>query len=132
MDVDRFEKQVLRCNCCGVEVTNNQPINKWEHSARSSIVLQKVNGCPFNRMARLQSQFNIPVAPSTLWQQCSDLWEDCGKYIYQQLLATVAESKVFYLDDTRAKILEVIKANKLLPKKAARACNTIFHYGECI
>ena len=37
---------------------------------------------------------------------------------------TAGESKIFYSDDTGAKILEVIKANKTLPEKQRRGCNT--------
>ena len=47
-----------------------------------------------------------------------------GYAIYQQLLAAAGESKIFYSDDTGAKILEVMKTNKTLPEKQQRSCNT--------
>lgn len=124
ISVKRHKKKVLRCNTCNREFMNNKRIDKWTNSARSSIVLQKLNGMPFNRLSKLQSLYNIPIAKSTLWIQCLGLWNDCGKHIYQQLLDLASESTTFKIDDTRAKILEVIAANKELPKKERRACNT--------
>jgi hypothetical protein len=103
---------------------NHQSVDKWTHSARSSIILQRVYGMPFHRLSKLQSLYNAPIAESTLWIQCLGVWEDCGYHIYQQLLAVAGESKIFYSDDTGAKILEVMKTNKTLPEKQQRSCNT--------
>ena len=103
---------------------NHQSVDKWTHSARSSIILQRVYGMPFHRLSKLQSLYNAPIAESTLWIQCLGVWEDCGYAIYQQLLAAASESKIFYSDDTWAKILEVMKTNKTLPEKQQRSCNT--------
>lgn len=125
IEVSRQEKEVLRCNTCSIEFMSHvkNPV-KWDNTARSSIVLQKVHGIPFYRLSKLQSLYNIPVAPSTLWLQCLGLWLECGYYIYKQLLSLAAECKVFYLDDTGAKILEVIDTNKSLPAKQQRSCHT--------
>jgi transposase len=122
--VTRYQKQALRCNACGVVITGNQKINKWEHSARSSIVLQKTHGMPFNRLATLQSLCGVPIAASTAWQQCYDLWQEVGESIYKELLQLAAQSTNFHIDDTGAKILTVLAANKELPVKERRACNT--------
>ena len=121
---ERFEKAVLRCNTCGLEFMSHQQVNKWNYTARSSIVLQRLYGMPFYRLSKLQSLYNIPVAESTLWLQVLSLWEDCGSDIYKQLMTVAKDSNLFYADDTGAKILEVIQANKILPKKQRRNCNT--------
>ena len=91
---------------------NHKSVDKWTHSARSSIILQRVYGMPFHRLSKLQSLYNAPIAESTLWIQCLGVWEDCGYAIYQQLLAAAGESKIFYSDDTGAKILEVCAFSK--------------------
>lgn len=116
---------MLRCNACDKEFISNQKVpDKWDNTARSAIVLQRINGMPFTRLAKLQGLYNVPVAPSTLWAQCLGLWLDCGYLIYQQLINLAAECKLFYLDDTGAKILEVIQENKTLPEKQQRSSHT--------
>jgi hypothetical protein len=100
---------------------SHQSIHKWDKTARSAVVLQKLYGMPFYRLSKLQSLYNIPVAQSTLWQQVSGLWEDCGSHIYKQLMMAAMDCKLFYCDDTKAKILEVVQNNKTSP---GRSCNT--------
>jgi hypothetical protein len=124
VNVTKYTKQVLRCNACGSSVINNRNINKWTNSSRSSIVMQKVHGIPFNRLSKLQGLSGVPIAVSTLWHQCLDVWKEVGCHIYNELLGLIAECKSFNLDDTGAKILEVTRANKLLPKGKGRSCNT--------
>ncbi len=82
----RYKKEVLRCNKCGITVSDKSKIVRWTTSARSAIVLQKAHGMPFHRLAKLQSQADIPISPSTLWQQCFDLWNEVGVYIYKNYL----------------------------------------------
>jgi hypothetical protein len=103
---------------------SHQQVNKWDVTARSSIVLQRLYGMPFYRLSKLQSLYNIPVAESTLWLQVLSLWEDCGSEIYRQLVTVAKDGNLFYADDTGAKILEVIQDNKSLAKKQRRSCNT--------
>ena len=74
---------------------NHQSVDKWTHSARSSIILQRVYGMPFHRLSKLQSLYNAPIAESTLWIQCLGVWEDCGYAIYQQLLAAAGRARSF-------------------------------------
>jgi len=102
---------------------------KWSNSSRTSIILQKTHGMPFHRLSKLQGLSGVPIAFSTLWKQCFDLWEEIGCYIYKELLELVVECDYFNVDDTGAKILEVIQENKLLQeesdgKKKGRKCNT--------
>jgi transposase len=123
--ISRHQKAVLRCNTCGLEFMSHKQINKWDDMARSSIVLQRIYGMPHYRLSKLQSLYNTPIAESTLWLQCLGLWEECGSHIYKQLMRVALDSKLFYCDDTGAKILEVIQANKLLPKnEKGRSCHT--------
>ena len=124
VEVNRYLKDVLRCNSCGTEFMSNKQIYKWTNSARSSVILQKTSGMPFYRLSQLQSLYNAPVAVSTLWQQCSGFWQDCGSDICSALFMAIAKSDKISADDTKVRILEVIQCNKALPEKERRACNT--------
>lgn len=124
VSVERYRKEVLRCNCCGMEFMSHQAINKWDKTARSAIVLQRTSGMPFNRLSGLQGLHGTPVAASTLWMQCRDLWTDCAAAVYYHLVELAKGCKTFVIDDTGAKILEVIAENKGLPVKEQRSCHT--------
>lgn len=125
IEARRQEKEVLRCNRCGVEYQSHEKsLEKWDNSARSSVVIQKTSGMPFYRLSKLQSLYNIPVAPSTLWDQCLGLWNDCGFDIYKHLISIAGNCDVFYLDDTGAKIIEVMQEHKTQSEKERRHCHT--------
>lgn len=76
---------------------NDKQIRKWDESATSEIILQKIYGMPFNRLARLQSVHEVPIAPSTLWQQVQNVWDICGKAIYEELLELGLNGYDFHL-----------------------------------
>jgi transposase len=79
---------------------------------------------PFYRLSGLQELYGTPVAASTLWMQCYELWRDCAAAVYAHLVELAKTCKTFVLDDTGAKILEVIAKNKRLPVKEQRSCHT--------
>ena len=110
--VTRYKKETLRCNACSKEYTAESNIPKWDKTARSSAVLQKCNGMPFYRLSKLQGLYNVPVAEATLWMLCKDLWEIAGNQIYQELIESSKKCRNYYVDDTRARVLEVITENK--------------------
>jgi transposase len=124
VQVNRFIKKVLRCNACGLEQMSKKTIRKWDPSARSSIALQKVMGMPFHRLSDLQALYGVPMAESTLWQQVCDLWTECGQFVHHALQSHLRESGSLASDDTKARILEVMQENKLLPEKERRDCNS--------
>ena len=122
---NRIEKEVLRCNGCGKEfMSHTKNPDKWQHSARSAITLQRVFGMPFFRLAVLQGLCKAPIAASTLYMQCQGIWEDCGSVIFERLIDMVSQSHNLLIDDTGARILSVIEDNKSLPEKERRACHT--------
>jgi len=120
----RFEKEVLRCNTCLKEFSSNERIDRWMPEARSSIVIFKTMGMPFHRMANIQVFFNVPLAESTMWKQIKDMWDESFKFIDERLHKLASECDSFYMDDTRATILEVKEANKKLLVSERRSCNT--------
>ncbi len=120
----RHIKKTLRCNRCGHEVFNLKKIIKWQPQARSALVIHKIYGTPWYRMARIQKLCGIPVGISTLYEQVKVVWEEVGQCIVSELYKLGIESPLFCTDDTGMKILSVLKANELLPESDQRACHT--------
>ena len=117
---EKFIKETLRCNGCSTEFVAKGNIVKWTNSARSSIALQKCMGIPFYRLSKLQGLYKVPISEANLWQQVAGLWKDGGGLeIFSELLNAASSCKNFYVDDTRAKILEVIVRNKRLGQEMA-------------
>ncbi len=68
----KWELERLRCNLCGEVFTAKAPAGvgekKYDESAASMIGLLKYgSGMPFNRLARLEESFGIPLPVSTQW-----------------------------------------------------------------
>ena len=124
VNATRYEKEALRCNACQKEFTNSQRIDKWNYSAKSTIVLYKIMGMPFNRMSNLQCLFNTPISEGAMWQQIKSIWEEGGEAICKAMYEEAANCKQFYADDTGAQILEVTNKNKTLSKSEQRKCHT--------
>lgn len=60
-----------------------------------------------------------------MWEQSFGLWQEAGIYIYEQLCGLAANCNMLQVDDTGAKILAVINANKQLAEdEKGRACHT--------
>lgn len=77
-------------------------------------------GIPFYRLSKLQGLYKVPVSEANLWQQVTGLWKDGGGLeIFSELLNVAGSCKKFYVDDTRAKILEVISGNKRVEQAIA-------------
>ena len=113
VEVSRFLKTVLRCNRCDYMIANNQNIEKWTNSSRSSIILHRVHGMPFYRLSQLQTLYGVKISSSTLWEQYLYAWREGGACeVFGALLRMLAECCWFNVDDTRAKILSITKANK--------------------
>jgi hypothetical protein len=124
INVDRYRKKTLRCGSCGYTAMKSTKIDKWSNSARSSAIIQKIMGMPFNRLETLQTMCGVPIAQSTLWMLNREFWERVGEKLYEQILQQLKDkSYTFYVDDTGMKILEVIKENKPLPKPH-KVCHT--------
>jgi len=125
VEVERYIKKVYRCNGCGRTVMKKKNIEKWTNSSKSSIILQRTHGVPFYRLSRLQTLNGIPISDRTLWEQYLYVWQEGGGFeVFGALLEMLAECNAFNLDDTRAKILSIIKENKLLKAqdKKGRSC----------
>jgi hypothetical protein len=126
IEATRHLKNVLRCNACGHEYMSHDHIGpKWHKTARSNIILYRVNGMPLERLSKMQGQYNTPLAPTTMFDVIKEVWNESGSFIYEALITIAAQSRDLYADDTNARILEVMVENKALPEGiSGRACHT--------
>jgi transposase len=111
-----WELQKLRCNLCGEVFTAEPPVGvgtkKYDEAAVAMLaVLRYGRGIPFYRLEGLQNNLGIPLPAST---QFEILEEAGGRVIriYEEWIREAAQGEVFYNDDTRVKILELMKENK--------------------
>jgi hypothetical protein len=107
-----YRLQKLRCHVCGKVFTAPLPqdagAKKYDPTVASMIGLLKYgSGLPFNRLQRLQRNFQIPVAASTQWTIVST-GAQLMTPVYEELIRQAAQGEVLYNDDTTVKILELM------------------------
>ena len=126
----RYKLQSLRCNICQTIFTaplpeGVHPTEKYDAGLKSLLLINKYfTSVPFYRQDVLQDFLGIPFPASTQWDVIKST-VPVLKPVYQALLECAANSKGFYIDDTNARILEQIKANKKATrKKDKKACYT--------
>jgi hypothetical protein len=117
--------QTLRCNTCGAtfEPKLPQEIPRTGHSMASAQAILTVMhyqiGVPFASISALQGMAKQNVSPSQLWavieQAASTVWP-----ISEELRRQAANSKIFYTDDTSARILSYYSENEKNRQKKKR------------
>jgi hypothetical protein len=107
-----YELERLRCNTCGEVFTAETPDgvgpDKYDETAAAMIgLLRYGSGLPFNRIARLERGFGIPLPPPTQW----GIVEHAARWMtpaFQELIRQAAQAKVVHNDDTKMKVLELM------------------------
>jgi hypothetical protein len=107
-----YQLQKLRCHLCGELFTAQPPEDaggrKYDATAASMIGLLKYGtGMPFNRLAGLQRNMEIPLPPSTQWDVIA-AFAPCVAPAYEALIGEAAQGDVLHNDDTTVKILELM------------------------
>lgn len=109
------ETEKFRCNACltifeAIFDGKNKP--KYDEGAHAVIAVLKYGASvPFYRLEKIQKHLHTPMPASTQW----DLMENLGNHLYpiwQSLLRKAADGNKFFIDDTKAKVLALIKENK--------------------
>ena len=119
----------LRCALCGeLFVAPTSPeVNTEKKYSESFCAMLMINkyfmAVPLYRQSTLQDMLGIPLSASTQWGIISS-YEPLLEIVYQSLLKCAANGKGFYIDDTSAKILEVIKKRNLEDKKSSKCYTT--------
>ena len=111
-----YELEKLRCNLCGEVFTANAPGDKtgrdYDATAMAMIAILKYGyGFPWNRLAKLQQSFGIPLAATTQWEK-TEAAADLIYPAFDELVRQAAQGHLFYNDDTTMKILSLIKENR--------------------
>jgi transposase len=111
-----YELEKLRCNLCGKIFTAPKPPEaqgeKYDETVPATLAVMKyAAGLPFYRMEWLQECFGVPLAASTQWEI---IYEAALKLypVYLQLLYLAAQGNLFHNDDTKIRILSLIKEQK--------------------
>jgi transposase len=107
-----YELERLRCNTCGEVFTAETPDgvgpDKYDETAAAMIgLLRYGSGLPFNRIARLERGFGIPLPPPTQWGIVEHAARLMGP-AFQELIRQAAQAKVVHNDDTKMKVLELM------------------------
>ena len=112
----RYELDRLRCNACLEVFTAEAPEgvgpDKYDETATSMIgLLRYGTGLPFNRIARLEKGFGIPLPPPTQWEvvaRAAGLMAPA----HEELCRQAAQGKLLHNDDTGMKVLELMAESR--------------------
>jgi hypothetical protein len=111
-----YEQEVMRCNDCGKEYEAPLPEGvspkRYDETADAQMAIIKSGlATPYNRSAALQRDCGVPLSESVMSERCKAVAEALYP-IYQEMRRQAADGKIFYGDDTPARILELMKENK--------------------
>jgi transposase len=126
--VVRYEFEKLRCALCGAVFKADPPPNfppkKYDEHFRANLVIQKYfMASPFYRQEQYQKLFKVPLPDSTQWDLVESV-ADCAHPVFNVLERMSANATHVNHDDTKVKILEVMRANKLNPDKKRKGMFT--------
>lgn len=110
----------LRCNICGEIFTAVPPEDIGTETYAPSVatiigVLKYGSGFPFNRLARIQQDFGIPLPASTQWKLVAEQANRAIKPAFKEMERQAADGGLMHNDDTGAVVLE------LLPKSEEKS-----------
>jgi hypothetical protein len=128
-----YEIEALRCNLCGVVFRAKTPDDvgekKYDESSAAMIgLLNYGSGMPFNRLERLEGYLQIPLPASTQW----DIVSKAAGLLFparDELIRLAAKGDVLYNDDTKMKILSLIKENELIEATSSKDRTGMFTSG---
>lgn len=113
-----YETEKLRCALCGALFEAPLPegvkAHRWDETAKSMAALLRYGfGVPHFRQEKLQEALGMPIADSTL-QEKSEEVADCGHPVYWEMERLAATGDILNLDDTKCRILDLLRENKEL------------------
>jgi hypothetical protein len=113
-----YEQERLRCNTCGKTFTADLPkdvatASKYDKTAKAIVAILKYRGgFPFYRQEKLQAMLETPISDTQLWEMTRDV-AMCLEPIHQALIEKAAKGKCIHNDDTKARVLSLMKENKI-------------------
>jgi hypothetical protein len=125
----RYNLQKLRCSVCEMIFTAPLPEGiedvKYTVSLIAMLMIHKYfMSVPLYRQETLQNYLGIPLSASTQWELMAEQ-EDVLEALYHAFEKDAADGKGIAIDDTKARIMEQIAANKKADKKSdKKGCYT--------
>ena len=112
----RYEQEALRCRECGAVYEAPLPEGvkpkRWDETADASIAIERhAKYTPSHRTAGMQEMCGIPLPESVQSERCREV-ADALEPIYERMKKEAADGKVFRIDDTPVRIMELVKENK--------------------
>lgn len=128
IEAELHEPDRLRCGGCGKVFTAELPPEvsegKADASANAVVAFFRYGmGIPHYRLAAIQQAMGVPLPASTQYEMVEMLWTQVAP-VFKALLQLAAGWPLMFVDDTPAKILELLKENKA--RKAAKERVGIF------
>lgn len=124
-----YEPEKLRCPSCGAYFVAKlpegvSPDQRFSPQATAMVSLYKYgSGFPFYRNEKLQASLGVPLPCSTQWDMVATN-AAAGLPAYRQLIRLGAQGECLHHDDTKVKILSLMKENESLPKGERRGVQT--------
>jgi transposase len=117
IEATQYEQVVIRCRECGAVYEAPLPegvsAKKYDETADASIAIQRhAIYTPSYRTARMQEMCGIPLPESVQSERCREV-ADVLEPMYEQMKKEAADGKVFHIDDTPVRIMELVKENKV-------------------
>jgi len=112
----QYEQEVVRCRECGAVYEAPLPegvsAKKWDETADAQIAIERhAKYTPSYRTARMQEMCGVALPESVQSERCREV-ADALEPIYERMKKEAAQGKVFHIDDTPVRILELVKENK--------------------
>jgi transposase len=128
-----YELMKLRCNSCLAIFTAQAPSEAGQSKYSEGVpamlaVLRYGHGLPLFRIEKLQQSFGVPLPAATQWE----LLDEAAQLlmpIFEVLVQMAAQAWLFYHDDTRMKVLSLLRENALLAEGGAKERTGIFTTG---
>jgi transposase len=114
LQVEIYRPERLRCPVCGKTFTATLPQevmagSRADETAKAIVSLLKYRGgVPFYRQGQIQSVLGAPISPSEIWKMTEDV-ADALQPAYARLCEYAASAELIQNDDTKARILSIMK-----------------------
>jgi transposase len=130
----RYYCERLRCSTCGDVFTANLPDgvsdDKYSAELKASLVVHRYYlGMPFYRLAAYQQSIGLPLPDATQWMLAEQV-AGSALAVYGYLLRQLAQSHLLHSDDTKARILVVLKSERAAHRTGTFTTGIMGKYGE--
>ncbi len=120
----------FRCATCGKVFTakpkEGMPNQKYDEPLKAHLAIAKnYAGIPFYRLQMLQKMVGVPLPHPTQWQLVESLADDIYP-VYYELECLAAQGQIISHDDTKVRILDLMKENKEKAKRGEKGRTGMF------